>query len=784
MWTPPPTLVDEANETTSLLRTSQKQMTSNDNDDHEVVTIIYRLFTVPHPYHQHPKTIPALCPEFRGRRHRNLNVWRLNEFRHWWKSSRLLVRLVGSYEWCHDVVHWTLMATFKVTKQKGAKHAFRQYKAIGRGGPNTDFLSDVKPFTRSIRIILAVSRALEARVDNRLTEVGMAEAMAFMGNRCFRHWARFFADAATKHAAFPISAKYIAPFLDQRSRPVIVFMGVLRAILPFASSFQGSAFGRKLTFNTFSAFNYRWRPVQGIFHFHEKSGSYQDVDPDQELFKCACQVAVAIGHGVDPTETRANLKSLDFHVIGAGSGGYARYQKSTAGIIIVLHVTPYGPSVLDEMPRYIIIERFRTLDASNNAIVNAAITSEAELQGFTYSGAFFTSQEWAALKKRFDDELFDYNNACRIMGTPGSHIDSTKLQHNEIAFPPTDLLTLKTFIRTGQAPRQRRKSDRRWHQIRKKVNEMAKLLQTYQQDNKAPAGIILYMEGLDCAGKSSTGGLIMDALEQSGYEVDMRQHNTPPTEEQKMQAWMKRFETPFEVNPDARYSALIWDRGPSGDFVYGNLDKLPLNQKLERYQEFCDFDMNCQQRNILFCKLLFVSDKDSIASTLGKRLAHKKIARDLRTWLDANSIPTTREGLDAIEAHIDPTDFVAFNKFYENLSKFSEFSRNTDTDSLGGGKKNGYDNPWLVVSTSKRHPARLGLMANFEKQLKNFSRQAIVKSAEANFDPESMPLRRSVPSNIVEEREHGISSRAILQSLLLLFVVYAYAHQTWTFGWD
>jgi polyphosphate kinase 2 (PPK2 family) len=292
------------------------------------------------------------------------------------------------------------------------------------------------------------------------------------------------------------------------------------------------------------------------------------------------------------------------------------------------------------------------------------------------------------------------------------------------------------------------------------------------------------MEGLDCSGKSSTGGLIMDALEQSGYKVDMKQHNRPPTEEQKKQAWMRRFETPFDVNPDAPYSALVWDRGPAGDFVYGNLDELSNREKLEYYQEFCDFDQDCQAKNILFCKVLFVSDKDSIAATLGKRLAHKKIARDLRTWLDASSSPSQREGLDAIEAHIDPTDFVAFNKFNENLAKFCEFARNTDTDALVGGKKSGHDNPWLVVSTSKRHPARLGLMNTFQKQLKNFSVHPILKSAVADCDPEESPLRRQVPSNIVEEKEHGISKRAVFQTLLLLCLVYAYAKQTWKFGFE
>lgn len=223
-----PVVMNEANETTSLLLTTPTQECLHVQEDLEVTIIIYALFTLRHAHHQHPKTIPTLCPTDRGKRHRNPNVHRMNTFRHWWKSSRLLVRLAGSYEWCHDKVQWALMATFKVAKKNGAKHAFKQMKNVGRGGPNRDFLQGVKPFTRTIRIFLAVARALEARVDNRLFEVGVAEALAFMGNRCFRYWARHLTDIATLSVAFPLSAAYVAPYLDQKSRPVIVLMGLVR----------------------------------------------------------------------------------------------------------------------------------------------------------------------------------------------------------------------------------------------------------------------------------------------------------------------------------------------------------------------------------------------------------------------------------------------------------------------------------------------------------------------------------------------------------------------------
>jgi hypothetical protein len=125
----------------------------------------------------HPKTNPKLPPENRFKRHRNYYIFQLNEFRHWWKTSRLLVRVSGGYEYCHDQENWLAMATYKVSKRRQAKQALKSLKAIGRGGPSLHFLNDVQKFTRTIRIILAFARGWEARVDNRFVEVLLAEAL-------------------------------------------------------------------------------------------------------------------------------------------------------------------------------------------------------------------------------------------------------------------------------------------------------------------------------------------------------------------------------------------------------------------------------------------------------------------------------------------------------------------------------------------------------------------------------------------------------------------------------
>ena len=100
---------------------------------------------------------------------------------------------------------------------------------------------------------------------------------------------------------------------------------------------------------------------------------------------------------------------------------------------------------------------------------------------------------------------------------------------------------------------------------------------------------------------------------------------------------------------------------------------------------------------LLFLKLFFVTNRDSIAKTLGKRLAQKKMANDLTTWLQACRSRSEEEdidfeGLEEIKAHIDPTDFIAFNNYERNLRIFSNVVLNTDSE----------QNPWVVVNTGDR----------------------------------------------------------------------------------
>lgn len=128
------------------------------------------------------KSLPAYAPFRRTERHRSFTLWWINEFRHWWKSSRLLVRLAGLWTMAIAVEYLAKMERIEPFKKhhkanwKNTHKALKSVKHLGRGGPMRWFLKTVQPFTRTIRILVAVWRWVEAAQCRRL-EIGVEEAM-------------------------------------------------------------------------------------------------------------------------------------------------------------------------------------------------------------------------------------------------------------------------------------------------------------------------------------------------------------------------------------------------------------------------------------------------------------------------------------------------------------------------------------------------------------------------------------------------------------------------------
>jgi polyphosphate kinase 2 (PPK2 family) len=592
-------------------------------------------------------------------------------------------------------------------------------------------------------------------------------------------------------------------------------MGILRACAPYAASFQGSRLGRVLTRSFFQTANHRWLPIQRIRDLNLAVSQERDeVSENADLAKLAKKIAKALGKaqslGLDGMRGQNEaLAEEGFRQVGSGSGGYTVYEchrivrfpggpHDDERQTILLHLTPYGPSLLDVLPRYIVLEKENSQDrraAWSETIASKQWEGPSVVEGYAYQGAFFSPHHFAEMKETYDKQLLAYDSACKAMAKPGRK-----------AAAPTDLPTLKAFLADGKLPRKRKKNNREFRILQSEVRMVARKLKSMMssgsKEGTAPRGVILYFEGLDCSGKSSTGGLVQQALNDAGFHVEMRQYNRPPTVEQKLRPWMDRFELP-DTSPEEiaakgetlgndenrhRHTCVVWDRGPAGDFVYGALASVAESEKRDRYREFIAFDAECRRKNILFVKLMFVTNRDSIASTLGKRLAQRKMAQDLRTWLKASygdekgNHDILMEGLDFIDRHIDPTDFIAFNMYQRNLRCFANFALNTDTAS----------NPWVVVNTSDRFAARKQLLKMFCRQLDTY---AEFKRHEAGEGSCCRKLLCCTPSTRSDEEQaetpgiemwqmanwktkKGLSMQTVLALMGLLILLFLYGENT------
>jgi len=134
------------------------------------------------------KSIPAVTPYRRKARHRSFYLWWTNEFRHWWKSSRLLVRLAGLDTHARDPIVWAKMTSINPLRFKSLKKMYKLIKRLGQGGPMRWFLKRCHPFTRSLRILVGAWRWVESAQVRRL-EVGVEETMVcFMFLCVLQYW--------------------------------------------------------------------------------------------------------------------------------------------------------------------------------------------------------------------------------------------------------------------------------------------------------------------------------------------------------------------------------------------------------------------------------------------------------------------------------------------------------------------------------------------------------------------------------------------------------------------
>lgn len=330
--------------------------------------------------------------------------------------------------------------------------------------------------------------------------------------------------------------------------------------------------------------------------------------------------------------------------------------------------------------------------------------------------------------------------------------------------------SLKKFLDTGELRRKQKREKSDHHQLQACVAKVTKQLQSMLANTKgctAPQGVILYLEGLNCAKKASTGGLIQQALDDAGYRVEKKHYNRPPTENEKSQPWMSRFKLPDTLPAptdggesggmdgdgksnengctEHNHVAVVWNSGPAGSFVYDSLAEASDEEKSDRYREFKEFDHRCFKNNILVMKLYVVTTRDAIARRMGKHLGKEKVMQDLKAWLKASYGDQKAEDvmarLDLKIVKNDREDFEAYNMYQSNLHTFTDFALNTDSD----------HNPWIVVDTANEVAAGEDVLQVFSTRLNAY---AFVKSHETPrpswYTAFCCPFAEAVPADEYE----------------------------------
>ena len=309
-------------------------------------------------------------------------------------------------------------------------------------------------------------------------------------------------------------------------------------------------------------------------------------------------------------------------------------------------------------------------------------------EAISFSNSVIPIKLWNLMQERFEAETSRFSKA--------------RARNPELALP-TDLQSLKAFVKLGQNKKQRKKDTAREKEISTKLTALANKLNTCRESGNAPKGVVIYVAGPDAAGKSSTGAIVMGALEKAGYAT-RRESFKAPTKAEREQHWLKRFDRGVPQEGEA----IFWDRGPAGDSVYGEVSP----EKCQRMgKEFSEYEAKLTDDGILFVKIELYADLDKQAKTFGKRLGRQFCAQTIAEELQGSGTLTEsqRSGLELIIEKVDAGDFRALTNYKDIQSRFVTFVKNSSES-----------NEWLVTDATNRHKARLGLIQAFDKALDAF----------------------------------------------------------------
>lgn len=312
---------------------------------------------------------------------------------------------------------------------------------------------------------------------------------------------------------------------------------------------------------------------------------------------------------------------------------------------------------------------------------------DVEREAVAMGRVLLPTELYSRMKDRHDEVLADFREALADNGKKPL---------------PQTFDQLKGFIDGARSSKVRAKDAMEDAQIQGRLDALTEKLEQLRVAGQAPRSIIVYTDGPDGAGKSSTGAIVLSAITKAGYDTDAVSFKAPTAAERE-QHWLQRFRD--RGVPAGEQTARFWDRGPAGDAVYG--DKSATEAK-KMAGELRALERGLAEQGVLLFKVHVYADQEKQADTFGKRLARQGAADELEQALAKRGPITdaTRAALDNIRSKIDGDDLRALVGYDDFQSKFLRFSEAAD---------------YHVVDASHRHEARLAIIEALSTELDAFA---------------------------------------------------------------
>ena len=124
------------------------------------------------------------------------------------------------------------------------------------------------------------------------------------------------------------------------------------------------------------------------------------------------------------------------------------------------------------------------------------------LTNIHFGNILIRDDHWALLVNRFNKEIERYKRAVQI---------NNKRSGPDKHPAPTDSL--------GDEKKRRRKKAKQAAEIEAKLSVLGRKIKHTMNKGNGPKKIIIYSDGPDAAGKSSTGAVVLEALKQADYKT-------------------------------------------------------------------------------------------------------------------------------------------------------------------------------------------------------------------------------------------------------------------------